>query len=166
MLNSIKRWHKFAKKHFDVFNTKPDQPDWGPYFGSESIATRQTFLREIEIMDADGRPLKTQHFSSRECIYEIRERKRRVGQPSTSSRVPISYPASAISPTQPTRPGAEKFKSSSSSAPTHRSSPSSQKTTRLRVLGLPLSNNLQSTETSSQASGLSNHCHTVSCLRK
>ena len=53
MLSNIKRWHQFANEHSDVF--KPDQPDWDPYFGSKFVKTRQKFLTEIEIMDADGR---------------------------------------------------------------------------------------------------------------
>ena len=55
MLSNIKRWHQFANEHSDVFKTGSDQPDWDPYFGSKFVKTRQKFLTEIEIMDADGR---------------------------------------------------------------------------------------------------------------
>ena len=55
MLNSIKKWHKFANENSDVFEDEPDQSDWDPYFGSKFVKTRQKFLLDIEIMDANGR---------------------------------------------------------------------------------------------------------------
>ena len=37
MLSNIKRWHKFANEHSDVFNNGSEQPDWDPYFGSKFV---------------------------------------------------------------------------------------------------------------------------------
>lgn len=54
MLNSIKKWHKFANEQCNIFKTELDQPEWDSYFGSKFVKARQRFLSEIEVMDADG----------------------------------------------------------------------------------------------------------------
>lgn len=55
MLNAIKKWHAYAIERSDPSKTGVNDPEWDPYFGSKYVKARQRFLREIPVMDADGR---------------------------------------------------------------------------------------------------------------
>lgn len=55
VLNMIKKWHKFANEKSDFTKTGFNDPEWDEYFGSKYVKGRQSFLHEIDIMNADGR---------------------------------------------------------------------------------------------------------------
>lgn len=55
MLSNVKKWHAFANEHSDLSDTAPDDRDWDQYLGFRYVRARQIFLRNIEVMDADGR---------------------------------------------------------------------------------------------------------------
>ena len=53
ILQSIEKWHSFARAHFDKSLIGPDG-DWDPHFGSEFIRSRQRTFPIMDGMDHDA----------------------------------------------------------------------------------------------------------------
>lgn len=53
LIDSIKRWHAYAREHFDPSAIRPDG-DADPYWGSQLIRSRQTYLLAVDGQDEEA----------------------------------------------------------------------------------------------------------------
>ncbi|KAL9123060.1 MAG: hypothetical protein Q9187_000387 [Circinaria calcarea] len=51
VLESIKKWHRFAREHSDYTKTGPDDVEWDEYWGSKYLKVRQNFGRAMDAMN-------------------------------------------------------------------------------------------------------------------
>ncbi len=51
VLDNVKRWHKYAREHYDCSKVSPEDADWEPYWGSKFSRRRQVMFNKWNQLD-------------------------------------------------------------------------------------------------------------------
>lgn len=55
VMNSIKKWHKFASDHVDATKVAANDPEWDEYWGAKVFKARQEYMAAMHFLDDDAK---------------------------------------------------------------------------------------------------------------